>query len=98
MGTDTGQVSGTLAMFAEFEVDMIKMRTREGMAIARDKDKLKGKPPKLTADQRTGLLALDLEFILNLHALPTNQDLNGSEGPLCEPQQSNVNLLLSADD
>jgi DNA invertase Pin-like site-specific DNA recombinase len=46
-----------LATFAEFEVDLIRMRTREGMKIARDKGKLKGKPPKLSQNQRELLLA-----------------------------------------
>ena len=31
-----------LATFAEFEADLIRMRTREGMAIARAKGKLRG--------------------------------------------------------
>lgn len=35
-----------LATFAEFESDLISMRTREGMAVA--KAKLKGKQPKLS--------------------------------------------------
>ena len=47
-----------LATFAEFEVDLLRMRTREGMAIARAKGKLKGKPPKLSATQRALLLKL----------------------------------------
>jgi DNA invertase Pin-like site-specific DNA recombinase len=46
-----------LATFAEFEVDLLRARTREGMAIARAKGRLRGKPPKLTARQRTHLLA-----------------------------------------
>lgn len=37
-----------LATFAEFEADLIRMRTREGMAVARAKGKLRGKKPKLT--------------------------------------------------
>ena len=37
-----------LATFAEFESDLIRMRTREGMAIARAKGKLRGKQPKLS--------------------------------------------------
>jgi DNA invertase Pin-like site-specific DNA recombinase len=41
-----------LATFAEFEVDLLRMRTREGMAIARANGKLKGKQPKLNARQR----------------------------------------------
>ena len=34
-----------LATFAEFEADLIRLRTREGMAVARAKGKLRGKPP-----------------------------------------------------
>ncbi len=37
-----------LATFAEFEVDLLRMRTREGMAVARAKGKLRGKRPKLS--------------------------------------------------
>ena len=44
-----------LATFAEFEADLIRLRTREGMAIARAKGKLRGKPPKLSAKQHTEL-------------------------------------------
>jgi DNA invertase Pin-like site-specific DNA recombinase len=47
-----------LATFAEFEVDLLRMRTREGMAIARAKGRLKGKTPKLSSTQRTVLLKL----------------------------------------
>ena len=47
-----------LATFAEFEVDLLRMRTREGMAIARAKGRLKGKAPKLSATQRAVLLKL----------------------------------------
>ena len=44
-----------LATFAEFEADLIRMRTREGMAIARAKGKLRGKQPKLTGKQQAEL-------------------------------------------
>jgi len=44
-----------LATFAEFEVDLLRLRTREGMAVARAKGKLKGKQPKLTARQQAEL-------------------------------------------
>jgi DNA invertase Pin-like site-specific DNA recombinase len=44
-----------LATFAEFEADLIKMRTREGMAIARAKGKLRGKQPKLSDRQQKEL-------------------------------------------
>ena len=40
-----------LATFAEFEADLIRMRTREGMAVARAKGKLRGKQPKLSTKQ-----------------------------------------------
>jgi DNA invertase Pin-like site-specific DNA recombinase len=44
-----------LATFAEFEVDLLRMRTREGMAVARAKGRLKGRQPKLTIKQRKEL-------------------------------------------
>jgi DNA invertase Pin-like site-specific DNA recombinase len=44
-----------LATFAEFEADLIRMRTREGMAIARAKGKLRGKQPKLSGKQQQEL-------------------------------------------
>ena len=40
-----------LATFAEFEADLIRLRTREGMAIARAREKLRGKQPKLSERQ-----------------------------------------------
>ena len=39
-----------LATFTEFEADLIRHRTGEGMAIARSKGKLRGKQPKLSAN------------------------------------------------
>ena len=44
-----------LATFAEFEVDLLRMRTREGMAVARAKGKLRGKKPKLSPRQQAEL-------------------------------------------
>lgn len=44
-----------LATFAEFEADLIRLRTREGMAVARAKGKLRGKKPKLTDRQQAEL-------------------------------------------
>ncbi len=44
-----------LATFAEFKADLIRMRTREGMAIARAKGKLRGKQPKLSGKQQKEL-------------------------------------------
>jgi len=45
-----------LATFAEFEVDLLRLRTREGMAVARAKGKLKGRAPKLSATQRRAVI------------------------------------------
>ncbi|MGH2894045.1 MAG: recombinase family protein, partial [Solirubrobacteraceae bacterium] len=50
--------SNILATFAEFEVDLLRMRTREGMAIARANGRLKGKAPKLSHRQHQHLIAL----------------------------------------
>lgn len=47
-----------LAMMAEFESDLIRARTREGMAIAKAKGRLKGRAPKLSARQEAHALAL----------------------------------------
>ena len=44
-----------LATFAEFEADLIRLRTREGMAIARARGKLRGKQPKLSERQQKEL-------------------------------------------
>jgi len=47
-----------LAMVAEFEADLIRARTREGMKVAKAKGRLRGKQPKLTARQEAHLVAL----------------------------------------
>ena len=44
-----------LATFAEFEVDLLRMRTREGMAVARAKGRLRGRQPKLSQKQQAEL-------------------------------------------
>ena len=44
-----------LATFAEFETDLIRMRTRQGTAIARARGKLRGKQPKLSDRQQREL-------------------------------------------
>jgi DNA invertase Pin-like site-specific DNA recombinase len=45
-----------LATFAEFESDLIRMRTREGMARPQVKAKLKGRAPKLSRAQQAKLV------------------------------------------
>jgi DNA invertase Pin-like site-specific DNA recombinase len=47
-----------LATFAEFEVDLLRMRTREGMAVARARGKLKGRQPKLSVKQQSELVRM----------------------------------------
>ena len=47
-----------LAMVAEFESDLIRMRTREGMKVAKAKGRLRGKQPKLTPRQEAHLIEL----------------------------------------
>ena len=44
--------------FAEFEADLIRARTREGMKVAKAKGRLRGKSPKLTPRQEAHLLQL----------------------------------------
>ena len=42
-----------LATFAEFEVDLLRMRTRAGMAVAKAKGKLRGKQPERSPKPQT---------------------------------------------
>lgn len=50
-----------LAMVAEFEADLIRMRTREGMQLAKAKGRLRGKQPKLRPVQEKHLVDLHRE-------------------------------------
>jgi len=45
-------------MVAEFEADPARARTREGMAVAKAKGRLRGKQPKLKAKQEAHLVGL----------------------------------------
>lgn len=47
-----------LATIAEFEGALIRQRTREGMAIARAKGKLRGRQPKLSAARHKALIKM----------------------------------------
>lgn len=61
-----------LATFAEFEVDLLRLRTKEGMAVAKANGKLKGKPPKLNPRQQAHLIKLHGE---GSHSIPQLADL-----------------------
>jgi DNA invertase Pin-like site-specific DNA recombinase len=50
--------SDRAAAIAEVESDLIKMRTREGVMVARAKGRLRGKQPKLSALQEAHLVSL----------------------------------------
>jgi Helix-turn-helix domain of resolvase len=45
-------------MVAEFEADLIRLRTREGMRVAKAKGRLRGKQPKLNPRQEAHLVTL----------------------------------------
>jgi DNA invertase Pin-like site-specific DNA recombinase len=47
-----------LAMVAEFESDLLRARTREGMQVAKAQGHLRGKQPKLTTNQAAHLVEL----------------------------------------
>ncbi|MCC3276219.1 MULTISPECIES: recombinase family protein [unclassified Arthrobacter] len=47
-----------LAMVAEFESDLIRARTREGMQVAKAKGRLRGKQPKLSRLQEAHVVSL----------------------------------------
>jgi len=51
-------VFNMMSVFAEFEADLIRMRTREGMRIAKENGKLRGKQPKLSPKQEAQLVKL----------------------------------------
>lgn len=48
----------TLSIIAEFEADLARTRTREGMAVARSKGRLRGKQPRLSPSQEAHLVEL----------------------------------------
>jgi DNA invertase Pin-like site-specific DNA recombinase len=47
-----------LAMVAEFGADLIRLRTKEGMRVAKAKGRLRGRRPKLNARQEAHLVSL----------------------------------------
>jgi len=53
-----GCCPNVLAMVAEFESDLIRLRTREGMKVAKAKGRLRGNQPKLNRRQEAHLVSL----------------------------------------
>ena len=77
-----------LGMVAEFEADLIRARTREGMAVGKAKGRLRGKQPKLSKAQEAHLVSLhkggvhhdrDCRTIRHrsIHGLPSHPTSNG---------------------
>ncbi|ONI65413.1 hypothetical protein ALI44B_00195 [Leifsonia sp. ALI-44-B] len=64
-----------LAMVAEFEADLIRARTREGMRIAKAKGKLRGKKPKLTPATEGHLVAEFHSGDFSIHELARRYDV-----------------------
>ena len=71
-----------LAMVAEFESDLIRLRTREGMKVAKAKGRLRGKQPKLNSRQVAHLVALATT------APPSSETFSESGAPLCTEPSS----------
>jgi Resolvase, N terminal domain len=69
-----------LAMVAEFETDLFRLRTREAMKVARAKGRLRGKQPKLNHRQEVHLVAL---FDGGDHSTAELADLLASLVPPC---------------
>ena len=53
-----GRLLFNVLMVAEFESDLIRLRTREGMKVAKAKGRLHGKQPKLNRRQEAHLVSL----------------------------------------
>jgi predicted site-specific integrase-resolvase len=77
-----------LAMVAEFESDLIRLRTKEGMKVAKAKGRLRGKQPKLNQRQEAHLwrcsrapntAPLNSPTCSGLLAPPSTGRWNGSE-------------------
>ena len=95
-----------LAMIAEFESDLIKMRTREGTKVAKAKGRLRGKPPKLSPTQETHLAGLyqagqhTTAELPNCSPSPDRRSIALSNAPatLVPPEHGRRTLPIGADD
>ncbi len=69
-----------LATFAEFEVDLLRTRTREGMAVARAKGRLRGKQPSCPPSSRPNCGACTPPATT---PSPTSPNFSASAEPRC---------------
>jgi DNA invertase Pin-like site-specific DNA recombinase len=69
-----------LAMVAEFEADLIRLRTKEGMRVARAKGRLRGKQPKLNLRQEAHLVTL---YRAGSTPCPSSRTCSASRGRRC---------------
>jgi DNA invertase Pin-like site-specific DNA recombinase len=67
-----------LAMVAKSEADLIRLRTKEGMKVAKAKGRLRGRRPKLTARQQAHLVSL---IATGQHSTAEVADLFGVSRP-----------------
>jgi DNA invertase Pin-like site-specific DNA recombinase len=67
-----------LAMVAEFEADLIRLGTKEGMRVAKAKGRLRGRRPKLNARQEAHLVSL---IAAGQHSTAEVADLFGVSRP-----------------
>ena len=67
-----------LAMVAEFEADLIRLRTKEGMRVAKAKGRLRGRKPKLNPRQQAHLVNL---IAAGQHSTAEVADLFGVSRP-----------------
>jgi DNA invertase Pin-like site-specific DNA recombinase len=67
-----------LAMVAEFEADLIRLRTKEGMRVAKAKGRLRGRRPKLNTRQEAHLVSL---IAAGQHSTAEVADLFGVSRP-----------------
>jgi DNA invertase Pin-like site-specific DNA recombinase len=86
-----------LATFAEFEVDLLRMRTREGMAVARARGRLKGRKPKLSTRQQAELRRMhgtgeytitDLAELFNISRPTVYRTIASAKTIAAQPQRS----------
>jgi len=91
-----------LAMVAEFEADLVRHGTREGVQVAREKGRLRGKQPKLKPNQAKHLLELDssgtyscaeLAEMFNVSRSTIYRTLHRLRAPSLDPERP---FLLSA--